>query len=342
MFVPDRVLAHVSSVSDQPDLSATKYRLSRPLGSGGMGSVWAALDTELDREVALKVSTTSGAADELCARLRREAQVIARLEHPGIVPVHDVGVLPDQRVYYVMKLVQGERLDEWLAHGAELGAVLRLFVRVCEAVAFAHARDVIHRDLKPQNIMVGPFGEALVMDWGLAKLPRDASPAPPAAQLDAGTTSATAFGTVVGTLAFMPPEQARGELDRVDARADVYALGAILYFALSGRPPFAADTPDALQRAVVDERPPPLAEIAPRIPTPLVSICETAMARDPAARYATATLLADDVGLHLDGLRPHAHRETMPERALRLAMRHRTLLGLLAVYLLVRVLLAAW
>ncbi len=345
MFVPDRVLAHISSVSDAPDLSATKYRLSRPLGSGGMGSVWAARDTELDREVALKVSTTSGSTDELCARLRREAQVIASLEHPGIVPIHDVGVLPDQRVYYAMKLVQGERLDEWLAQGVEIGAVLRLFIRVCEAVAFAHARGVIHRDLKPQNIMVGPFGEALVMDWGVAKLlrePPDARPGSSSARLGADPTSAvtTARGTVLGTLAFMPPEQARGDIDRLDARVDVYALGAILYFALAGRPPFAADDAAALRRAVVDERPRPLGVLAPHVPKPVVSICETAMARDPAARYGSATRLADDVALHLDGLRPHAHRESTYERAVRLATRHRALLALLSAYLLVRLLLA--
>jgi eukaryotic-like serine/threonine-protein kinase len=201
IFLGDEALDHLRAVTDEPDLGGTKYRMLRPLGRGGMGTVYAVEDTELGREVALKVSSVP--------EVQREAQLIAQLEHPGIVPVHDVGTLPDGRVFYVMKLVRGERLDRWIAQGRELRAVLHLFLRICEAVAFAHSRGAVHRDLKPQNVMVGEFGEALVMDWG-------------------------APGTALGTAGFMPPEQARGE--PVDARADVHALGAMLSVALRAPP----------------------------------------------------------------------------------------------------------
>jgi eukaryotic-like serine/threonine-protein kinase len=219
MWIPDSVLEHVREVSDEPDLSLTKYRLVRAVGRGGMGTVYAAQDTELGREVALKVSIGAGSAEAI-ERLRNEARVVARLEHPGIVPVHDVGTLPDGRVFYAMKLVRGERLDAWAERPSEVRAVLSLFQRIGEAVAFAHAHSVLHRDLKPENIMVGAFGEALVMDWGIAR--------------DLDVESAWIEpGAVVGTEGYMAPEQARGET--VDVRADVYGLGAVLSFLLRGR-----------------------------------------------------------------------------------------------------------
>src|SRR6185503_20253220 len=165
----DKVLAHVASLGDEPDLHGTKYRFIRVLGRGGMGVVYAVEDTELGREVALKVC--DGAIPDV-DHLRREAQIIAQLEHPGIVPVHDVGTLLDGRVFYTMKLVQGKRLD---AHAADLKTIpkrLRLVQKVCDTVSFAHARGVLHRDLKPQNVMVSPFSEILMMDWNLSKIIR--------------------------------------------------------------------------------------------------------------------------------------------------------------------------
>ncbi len=326
-WLPDAVLAHVREVADEPDLSGTKYRLVRPLGRGGMGAVYVVEDTELGREVALKVSSTAGAASEPCERLRREARILAQLEHPGIVPVHDVGALPDGRVFYVMQRVRGEPLDAWAKGHPERPPRLRLFQRICEAVAFAHAGGVVHRDLKPENVMVGAFGEALVMDWGIAKSLAPGSARGPAVDADAPRGSpadtlpaptegdGTIAGTVMGTPGYMAPEQARGDLAAVDARSDVYALGAILAFLVT------RGHPDA--------------------PKPLASICEKAMRPSPADRYATASDLADDVGRFLDGEPVRAHPEGVTQRVVRFASRHRVVLSLLGTYLLVRVLLIA-
>ncbi len=350
MFLPDRVIDHLRKVSDEPDLTGTKYRLVELVGRGGMGEVYRAEDVELGREVALKVATLHGAGG-LAERLQNEARVLAGLEHPGIVPIHDVGVLPDGRVFYAMKLVRGERLDVW-ARAADRPSVLRLFQRICEAVAFAHAHGVIHRDLKPDNVMVGEFGEALVMDWGLAKSVRAvaASGAARAAavvhdetELEGATlpmAGQTAAGTVMGTPAFMPPEQARGDTSAIDRRSDVWGLGAILYTLLAGRPPYVAESGALLLARAATGAPDPLARLAVRVPPPLASICAKAMAADPAARYPSALELGRDIEAFLDQAPVSAHRDGVLERAARFASRHRVVLSLFAVYLLVRAVLA--
>ena len=169
-MLDDRRLRHLQEIADLPDLSGTRYRPLRRLGRGGMGSVYLVEDADLGREAALKALTVPDSGSDLTARLVSEARLLARLEHPNIVPVHDLGTLPDGRVFYVMKYVRGERLDEWRGKGPTRPEMLRLFLKICEAVAFAHARGVVHRDLKPENVMVGAFGEALVMDWGVAKI----------------------------------------------------------------------------------------------------------------------------------------------------------------------------
>jgi serine/threonine protein kinase len=182
-----------------PDLTATKYEVIEELARGGMGTIYRARDRELEREVALKVPHEGSG---------QEARTLAQLEHPGIVPVHDVGTLPDGRRFYVMKLVRGRRLDQW-APGQPPAERLRLFEKICEAVAFAHAHGVIHLDLKPANIMVGEFGEVLVMDWGIARV------------------AGREHRVTAGTPGYMAPEQERGEGGEA---SDVYALGAILRF----------------------------------------------------------------------------------------------------------------
>ena len=168
-FLPDQIVARLQTEMQTPDLSGTRYRALELLGQGGMGTVWLAQDSILQRPVALKILTAENSSADLAARLMQEAVVLARLEHPGIVPVHDAGTLPDGRTFYCMKLVEGQTLDRY-AVKLPLRERLRLFQRIAEPLAFAHSRGIIHRDLKPANIMVGAFGEVLIMDWGLAKV----------------------------------------------------------------------------------------------------------------------------------------------------------------------------
>jgi serine/threonine protein kinase len=311
-WLSDAAVDHLRGVAGEPDLTGTRYELRGLLGRGGMGSVYCAFDRELQREVALKVSAGQAPSAAEVERFRREARVLSRLEHPGIVPVHDLGVLPDGRLYYAMKLVRGRRLDEHVRE-APLAARLRIFERICEAVAFAHAQGVVHRDLKPQNVMVGAFGEVLVLDWGVAKVvgvPEAAvAPAPPPGPSD------TAAGTVLGTPGYMSPEQERGDVHRIDGRSDVYALGTLL------------------QRLVLEAP-------SPRTDRALAAIWTRAGAAAPEARYATVAALAADVGRYLAGERVEAHSEGPFERLRRLAVKHRTPLALVAAYLAMRVLLA--
>jgi serine/threonine protein kinase len=271
-MISDKVLARLKTAAELPDLSGTRYQIVEQIGRGGMGVVYLAEDAELGRRVAIKVLDDA-----------REARVLAGLEHPGIVPVHDAGVLPDGRCYYAMKLVRGARLDEVLEKTAHLPDRLRIFQKICEPVAFAHARGVVHRDLKPANIMVGEFGEVLVMDWGAPG---------------------------VGTPEFMAPEQASGE---VDGRADVFALGKILKIVVNAE-----------------------------APKPLVSICRRAMETNPERRYPGPLELSVDVAAWLDHMPVSAHRESLGERLVRFGSRHKTLLALVAAYLIMRVIVIFW
>ena len=359
MNLSDATLRHLQEVADLPDLSGTPYEIVETLGRGGMGTVYRAVDHRLDREVALKVvqlSPGADIADTDVDRLLREARVLARLEHPGIVPVHDAGLLPDGRAFYAMKRVRGQRLDEH-ARTLSLPERLRAFQRICEAVAFAHAHGVIHRDLKPENVMVGPFGEVLVMDWGVAKV-RPSPPDPlsppsthpcrgegeeesphrslivracpcssvsvldkPLPPLPGGVGGGpgeegrggegTAHGTILGTPGYMAPEQERGEVERIDERTDVWALGALLKFLLGGEEP----------------------------PRPLEAIRRRAMATEPEARYPKVEDLAADLALYLAGLPVGAHQEGLFEKMGRFVRRYRVPILLVLAYVIMRALL---
>jgi len=214
MDLPDRVLEHLRQVIGQPDLTGTRYELGELIGRGGMGAVYRARDTVLDREVALKVLDGGAAVVTASA----EARLLARLEHPSIVAVHEAGELPDGRAFFAMRKVEGDRLDAFLRAGPVLAARLSVFEKLCEAVGFAHSQGVVHRDLKPENIMVGRWGEVIVLDWGVALETGSAEP-----------------GVVVGTSRYMAPEQRSG--GEVDGRADVYALGVLLEDLLLAGPP---------------------------------------------------------------------------------------------------------
>lgn len=305
-YLSDSALERLRAAADAPDLSGTRYNLLEKLGQGGMGGVYRVEDTALGREVALKIIGVDDPTGDLAARLLREARVIAQLEHPGIIPVHDVGTLPDGCVFYTMKLVQGLRLDK---HIAELGTIadrLRVFEKICEAVSFAHSRGVLHRDLKPQNIMVGSFGEVLVMDWGISKvIGRHEGKAVASAE-----PSQTDHGTVLGTPGYMAPEQERGEA--VDERADVYALGALLHYMNSG--------PSKIVSAIADK----------------------ATAKEPSDRYATVRELSRDVAHFVDGLPVSAYPENWVTQIWRWAIRNRAWLLLVLAYLVMRTLFILW
>src|SRR4051795_11641567 len=216
-MISEQALDRLTGMLRAPDLSGTRYEILGELGRGGMGIVYLARDTALDREIALKIVDRGapGTRTDSPDALAHEARILARLEHPGIVPVHDFGELPDGRLYYAMKRVRGDRLDRWVSAGHELADSLTVFLRVCEAVAFAHAHGVVHRDLKPENVMVGEFGEVLVLDWGIAEL------------RGARGELHGASGAIAGTPDYMAPEQARGDA-AIDHRADVFALGLML------------------------------------------------------------------------------------------------------------------
>ena len=317
-----------------------------PIGSGGMGEVRRVRDRRLGRRLALKTLHTPALnRPSVVARFLEEAQATAQLQHPGIIPVHDLGKMPNGRVWFTMKEVDGQTFGEVISQvhavsktrwrSAASGWTLRRLIdalrQVCEAVGYAHSRSVVHRDLKPANIMVGSHGEVLVLDWGLAKVLGRPDLAAEDGELDPVQTDRsrdnahqTKMGQAAGTPTYMPPEQALGQIDKIDARSDVYALGAILYEVLSGRKPYIGRS--ALEVLEQVRRGPPVSLQAsaspvdsmgfrnellpntsppqgPPLPPSLVAACQRAMARDPADRFDSADALAAELQAWLDGAR---------------------------------------
>jgi serine/threonine protein kinase len=321
--IGDATVERLRELVDRPDTSGLRYEIVELIGEGGMGVVYLARDRELERDVALKVLRTPEATPDGVERLTREARILAKLEHPGIVPVHDVGRLADGRVFYVMKRVQGEPLDRIAASRRSIPESLRIVRQVCEAVAFAHQAGVVHRDLKPHNVMLGPFGEVLVVDWGIAKARETGTPTA-LRGIGAPATSLTTYGgTAAGTPGYMAPEQLAGQ--SADGRSDVFGIGGILEFLLTGEHP----GDDAAVRWG-------------DVPSPLRSICRQARQPDPAARYQTPAQLASEIERYQDGLPVLAHREGPLERLRRVAARHRTAILLVIGYLVMRAALLAW
>ena len=324
---------------------------------GGMGRVLLVHDEHLARDVALKEllpglgsTTREGAASPvqrsmpIVARFLQEARLTGQLEHPSIVPVYELGRRKDGTLYYTMKLVRGRTLARALRDAESLRERLGLlshFVDLCQAIAYAHSRGVIHRDLKPGNVMVGEFGETVVIDWGLAKAKGredihadEMTTTYHAMELgDEESAAKTAYGQALGTPAYMPPEQAAGKLDEVNERADVYSLGAVLYQILTGKRPFKGKTVGETIRAVIDGTPEPVRTLEPAAPPELAAICERAMARNAEDRYSSAKALAKEVQSYLSGALVEAYEYKVSEYVCRFATKHRAVLATAAAAL---------
>ena len=312
-----------------------RYAVQDEVARGGMGVIYRVRDTELNRTLAMKVmaavpaESTDNPSVTLLSRFLEEAQLTAQLDHPGIASVHELGIDDQGRPFFTMKLIKGREFSRIVdlvretREGWNLSRAVSVLVKVCQTTAYAHSKRVIHRDLKPANIMVGRFGEVYVMDWGLAKVvgrqdshdlrlrsetqPTFTQIRTPRSSSDSSTADSpliTMDGSVVGTPAFMAPEQARGDLEAVNHQSDTYSLGAVLYHLLTGQPPYVEPgtriSPRTVLARVLDGPPKPISELNREVPSELTAICEKAMARDKSSRYESSLDLAEDLQAWLD------------------------------------------
>ncbi len=353
---PDRPSGNKAASAGTPTSSGLRFRVLRSHAQGGLGQVSVALDEELNREVALKEIQERYADDpQSRARFLLEAEVTGRLEHPGIVPVYGLGRDAGGRPFYAMRFIQGDSFQVAIDHfheadgpyrdpgerGLALRGLLGRFVDVCDAVAYAHSRGILHRDLKPGNVMLGPYGETLLVDWGLAKPISGQDGALPPGGIfrpqSADSVGLTQVGAAVGTPAYMAPEQAAGLPGEVGPASDVYSLGATLYYLLTGKVPFAGDElGDLLYRVQVGQFPPPR-RVKPAVPAALEAVCLKAMALQPPDRYGGARALAEDVEHWLADEPVSAYREPAGLRLNRWARRHKTVVSGAAVLLVTAV-----
>ncbi len=321
-----------------PLVEPSNYARTEEAGQGGIGLVWKGQDLRLGRTVALKELRESGRSAR--ERFLREALVTARLQHPSIVPVYEAGRWPTGEPFYAMKHVSGDSLDSIIEKSKTMGQRLALLphvLAVAEAVAYAHSERILHRDLKPSNVLLGSFGETMVIDWGLAKDLNEAERAEkplaeqptPSASPEQKHSGLTLAGSVMGTPAYMPPEQALGLA--VDERADVYALGAILYHVLSGAPPYTGANSKEILKKVLEGPPPPISKRMEGVPPDLAALVHTAMARDPAKRYPSAKEFAEDLKRYQTGQIVGAHTYSWLERIVRFIKRNKTAVLIAAI-----------
>jgi eukaryotic-like serine/threonine-protein kinase len=358
----DASLAHAGSApahGDPPPVFAGqststggRFRVLRPHARGGLGQVYVAHDEELGRQVALKEILVDKAGNPgLRSRFVLEAEINGNLEHPGIVPVYGLGTYGDGRPFYAMRFIEGDSLKEAIANyhvdGLALDATasnLRLrqllgrFVDVCDAIAYAHSRGILHRDLKPANIMLGPYGETLIIDWGLAKAvgkrdPNSASGETTLVPPSGDSHEPTMAGNAIGSPPYMSPEQAEGKLDQLGTATDVYGLGATLYALLTGKAPVAGATVDEVLFKVRTGSIIPPRQLKARVPRALEAVCLKALALNPSDRYPSARALADDIEHWLADEPVSALPEPLTERARRWTRRHRTLVTTAAAVL---------
>lgn len=345
------------SAVDSRQPASMRYRVLKPFAKGGLGEVSVAEDIELRRKVALKEIQSRYADDPECrTRFILEAEVTGGLEHPSIVPVYGFGLREDGRPYYAMRFIRGESLREAVDrfhqltdvsgkprsadfHGVSFRKLLAHFVDVCNAIEYAHSRGVLHRDIKPSNVMLGKYGETLVVDWGLAKL-SDETATPRVGiettvfNLSGSGSAKTQAGTMLGTPAFMSPEQAAGKIDELTSASDVYSLGATLYYLLTGKPPFDSENlAEMLPKVRAGDFARPR-NVRESIPKPLEAICLRAMARECRDRYQSSQSLANDVECYLADEPTEAYREPLPVKSMRWIKRHRTIASSAAVALL--------